>query len=100
MSGGPLTHIIGEKPEIALKNRLKGAKLIGCNDKDSNVFTSQIIECLKNSDPINLAKMNIIPQLISEQEVSLSQVIYGDQFLPQRPIEILKSGDYKKMLIY
>jgi carboxylesterase type B len=96
MSAGPLSHLTGENPTTAKSNWLKVAKLVECGDGLN--FSTTAIECLMNISAEKLVKMADRKDLTTDPSGYMSQVRYGDEFLPKKPKDMLLSGDYKKNL--
>ncbi|CAG2115452.1 unnamed protein product, partial [Medioppia subpectinata] len=72
----------------------KRAVAIGCGDKadtTGKTFTPPMIECLKKLSAEDLLKLPALASSACEMELMID-----GQFVPQNPIEMLKSGDYKK----
>jgi len=75
---------------------LKGAELIGCNDdKVTDEFTPEIMDCLKKADPDDLLS---IPE---HKEMALLNLVFpfvtiDGKFLPKKPSEMLRTGDFKQ----
>jgi acetylcholinesterase len=101
MSGSSINNMAGDEPQNVMKGWLKGAQLIGCADEENdseNSFTPKMIECLKNSDPKQLFAIPFLPELTEGRIGWMLQVIVDGQFLPKKPLSLLKSGNFKKNL--
>jgi carboxylesterase type B len=94
MSGAALSHMTGENPVTAKNNWLKVAKLADCGN--GLEFTPNNMECLRNISAKKLVEVANKRELVTEIIGIMSQVIYGDEFLPQKPIEMLQKKDFKK----
>ena len=95
MSGSALNHLDSGEPDSVRQKWLNGAKSIGCIDSE-NRFTPKIMKCLRDSSP------ELLSELIEGSELEDSngwppQVIIDGDFLPNRPLDMLKSGDYKRV---
>jgi carboxylesterase type B len=98
MSASILNHLDSGEPESVRKRWLNGAKSIGCVDEENSSeesFTPKIMQCLRDTSP------EVLQALIESSELKdingwSPQVVIDGQFLPKRPLEMLKSGDYKK----
>jgi hypothetical protein len=94
MSGGPLSHLTGENPTTAKNNWLKVAKFADCGDGLN--FSTAVIECLQNISAEKLLKATERHDLTTDTSLFMSNVRYGDEFLPKKPVDMLKTGDHKK----
>jgi carboxylesterase type B len=91
----------GDEPQNIMNGWIKGAKVIGCSDEENSIensFTPKMIECFKNSAPEKLASIVFSPEIVSGLIGWMPQVVVDGQFLPKKPLSMLKSGDYKKNL--
>ena len=95
-SGAYLNHLIDGPPHLYIKRWLKGAQLIGCNEQNSDQFTAEVIECLKTIEPELLYKITELPELNPKSIKVMNLVVVDGEFLPQKPNDILKSGDFKQ----
>jgi acetylcholinesterase len=101
MSGSAINNMAGDEPQNIMNGWIKGAKVIGCTDEENSIensFTPKMIECFKNSSPEKLASIVFLPEIISGLIGWMPQVVVDGQFLPKKPLSMLKSGDYKKNL--
>jgi carboxylesterase type B len=87
MSGAALFNFYGRKDDVK-KMWSKMADSFGCKED----FDRGSTQCLRGIEANNLTE--------SEMKLDLSDdkafVIYGDEFLPQKPIDMIRSGNYKK----
>jgi carboxylesterase type B len=101
MSGSAINNVVGDEPQNIINGWIKASKVIGCTDEENSIensFTPQIIECLKNADPEKLSSIPFSPEIRSGRITSMPQVVVDGQFLPNKPLSMLKSGDFKKNL--
>jgi carboxylesterase type B len=96
MSAGPLSHLTGENPTTAKNNWLKVAKFADCGNGTD--FCSSVIECLQNISAEKLVKVADRHDLTTDTALYMSNVRYGDEFLPKKPVDMLKNKDHKKNL--
>jgi carboxylesterase type B len=94
MSGGPLSHLTGENPTTAKNNWLKVSKFADCGNGLN--FSSSVIECLQNISVEKLVKVADRHDLTTDTALFMSNVRYGDEFLPKKPVDMLKNKDHKK----
>jgi carboxylesterase type B len=54
------------------------------------------MECLKNISAEKLLKATERHDLTTDTSLLMSNVRYGDEFLPKKPVDMLKTGEHKK----
>ena len=97
MSGASINRMAGDEPDNVRNNWLKGAHAIGCTDEqDSKEFTPAVIDCLKKAPADKLALIPMLPETVKDLYGWMSMVVIDKTFLPDRPLKMLESGDYKK----
>ena len=96
-SGAYVYKFFDDTPEDHKKKWLKGSALIGCSDDENrDEFTPKVMDCLRAADPIKLASIVDMMDLIPGSVKVFEFVVTDGQFLPQKPIDMIRSGDFKK----
>ena len=106
MSGASINRMAGDEPENVKKLWLKGAQAIGChhhqhpggvvNEGQNEEFSQEIIDCLKSAPADKLALIPLMPETAAGIVGWMSHVIIDKDFLPERPLQMLQRGDFKK----
>ncbi len=99
MSGSAINKQAGEEAEAVKKKWLNAAKLFGCKDNDKNSknnFTPKLIECLKNMSAESLITLPLLFEKANGIIGWMTVVVVDGEFLPKKPLTMLKNGDYKK----
>ncbi|CAG2108106.1 unnamed protein product [Medioppia subpectinata] len=94
MSGAGIVHQTGQSPQQSLQNWLKVAKAAKCGD--GKQFTDKDMECLRQIPAQELAQSYSQPEMTSDWMGIMAIVTYGDQFLPERPLDMLEKKNFKK----
>ena len=101
-SGAYVYKFFDDTPEDHKKKWLKGAELIGCSDDENkDEFTPKVMDCLRAADPIKLASIVDMMELIPGSVKVFEFVVTDGEFLPQKPIDMIRSDmishhDFKK----
>jgi acetylcholinesterase len=96
-SAAVTNNIINGEPKDRLREWLKGAHLIGCNDQMLTEFTPEVMQCLKTVDPNKLVRIPELPELRNLSiRPSFSLIVVDGQLLPKKPTDMLRTGDFKQ----
>jgi carboxylesterase type B len=96
MSGSAFSLLSYSEPEFVRNTYLRLAKLLGCNDR--NDFSPKVMQCLRDISPENLVEAQHSKDIHLYSFGFSSNIIYGDKFMPEKPIVMLRNGDYKKKI--
>jgi carboxylesterase type B len=98
MSGAAFTHASDWEPEVVMNSWLIGAESIKCVESNSSYteFTPQIMKCLRKADPELILRIASLPDLSTPKLGWFRLSVIDGKFLPKKPIEMLKNGDFKK----
>jgi carboxylesterase type B len=74
------------------------AKLLGCNDEsEEGPLSDATLSCLRKLDSNTITQVQYMPSIAKGTIVNGNfGPIYGDELLPQEPIQALRDGNYKK----
>ncbi|CAG2174660.1 unnamed protein product [Oppiella nova] len=96
-SGAYLYAFNEDRAEDHAKKWLKGAKLIGCEEKGAK-FTEKVMQCLRAAKPEKLVNILEAKELTVGSIKMWNLVVIDGHFLPKRPQEMISSGDFKRDL--
>lgn len=94
ISGGPLTHICEDR--VSAKSMWQNiVQDFQCSQQQ---FINGSVECLRSVKAENLIESTFDKRHKTDVNIIKPFVIFGDEFLPKSPQQMLRSADFKKNL--
>ncbi|CAG2181436.1 unnamed protein product, partial [Oppiella nova] len=100
MSGSALGDTVGDASQMT-RYWLKQSKQMGCSDdRNPGKFTQKVINCLKtiSADRLLNYTSGSLDSVAGNRVKVVSHIVVDGEFLPEKPLKMLKSGNFKKSL--
>ncbi|CAG2179739.1 unnamed protein product, partial [Oppiella nova] len=100
MSGSALGDTVGDAFQMS-QYWLKQSKQMGCSeDRNPGKFTPKVINCLKiiSADRLVNYTSGSLDSVAENRVKVVSHIVVDGELLPEKPLKMLKSGNFKKSL--